>query len=438
VRALLVLALVCAGTAAAAAAGAPAAAQPLDKELLTLLSAHPQIRSRQSSLEAARKETDRAFSRYLPSVDVNANTGPVSSQTDTRRRLGVPTFNETQRVAGISVSQNVFDGFRTPSQVRIAQLNADTARLTLEGTRQAVLFEGVNAYLDVLRNRRLVELARLTEDSIKLQASLEDERVERGAGITVDVLQAKARLQIAKERRVAFEGAFQNALSRYLQVFDRPPAPDGMSDPVPPEGLLPRTVEQAVDIALNENPALTGSLATVDAASERRRLAKSEYYPTVSVVGSASYEENFDLNPGKRNDYSVLLQANWNLFNGFATDAAVGRAAHEYRASRDTHEDMARSVAENTRIAWQQLQTARERVSLLANAVVIASEAFDARRVLREAGKDTVINVLLAEDEVSGARISLTSARYDSILAVYQLLQTIGRLDAKHLGLAGG
>jgi adhesin transport system outer membrane protein len=412
-------------------------AQHLQTELVDLLDNHPQIRAQRSTVESARKGIDRAYSRYLPRLDLSGNIGPSYIETDTRDQLGLGPFDETQKVARVSITQNVFNGFQTPAQVRIARLNTEVATQTLTGTEQEVLFTGIKAYLDILRHRRLVELARLNEDSIRLQAQLEDERVIRGAGITVDVLQAKSRLQIAKEQRVAFEGALEDAISRYVQVFDHAPNTAAMTDPTPPVDLLPPTIEDALAIATAESPAISGSLATVEVASQRRTLARSDYFPTIDVVGAMDYEEDFDLQPGVRRDSSVLVQATWNLFNGFATSSGVAQAAHDYRASQDNHEFVNRGVVEATRLAWQQLRTAREREELLSNAISIAEEVLESRRKLREAGKETVINVLISEDEVNQARINFTVARYDAATAVYQVLLAIGRLDPDHLALRG-
>ena len=115
----------------------------------------------------------------------------------------------------------------------------------------------------------------------------------------------------------------------------------------------------------------------------------------------------------------------------------MSQTAYDYQASRDTHHSSVRTVVESTRLAWQQLVTARQRVDLLENAVGIAGEVFQARANLREAGNETIINVLIAEDEVNNARINLTIARYDAILAVYQLLLATGRLDLETLGVRG-
>lgn len=76
-----------------------------------------------------------------------------------------------------------------------------------------------------------------------------------------------------------------------------------------------------------------------------------------------------------------------------------------------------------------------ERVELLENAVNIASEVFDARQKLRDAGKETVINVLDAESEIFNAQINFAAASYDERVAVYQLLLAMGRLNSDNLGL---
>jgi outer membrane protein, adhesin transport system len=131
-----------------------------------------------------------------------------------------------------------------------------------------------------------------------------------------------------------------------------------------------------------------------------------------------------------------LLSATWNLFSGFSTTAGSAQAAYEFKAARQNHQTIARKVEEETRLAWNELETATQRVELLNNAVAIASEVFDARHKLREAGRETVINVLDAENEVYNARINLEQANGDAKLASYRLLQGMGRLGPADLGLS--
>jgi adhesin transport system outer membrane protein len=410
-------------------------AQSLTDELQVLADTHPEIAGRRHAVDAAGSDIDRASSGYLPKLDISTGMGPQYIDSPLTRRAGGGEWLSVAQLAGVHLSQNLFNGFATPAQVQAATLHHEGAVFSLAAARQQVLFEGISAYLEVLRQRRLVELARGSEETIKRQLRLEDERVQRGAGIAVDVLQAKSRLQLAKEQRIAFEGALRAAIGRYLQIFARPPQVDAMVLPPPPLHLLPGDLDAAIAAARADNPALNASLAAVAEAGEGRRLARAGHYPSLDLVAGANYEKDTDLVEGTRTDVSVLLRATWTLFDGFATSAAAASAAASYQGSRADHDALERRVIEAVRLAWHGLETAKERRELLRNGVVIAEQVFEMRRKLRAAGRETAINVLDAEDELTTALIAQTMAEADASLAAYRLLAAIGRLDSHHLGL---
>ena len=242
-------------------ASAGAAANPLETELLTLINDHPDIRSAAKSYASAREGISVSRSDYFPTVKVNGDYGPTMIDT-----VGQKSISRHQKTAGVTITENLFDGFATTSGVEIAKLNAEVAELTLEGARQNTMLEGIRAYIDVLRQQRLIELSKNNEANIQAQLNLEDERVQRGAGVAVDVLQAKSRLQIAKERRVSFEGALEQAVARYIQVFNHAPDLEKMFDPQPPVDIIPPDLETAINHALGHNPAVANGAANVEVA----------------------------------------------------------------------------------------------------------------------------------------------------------------------------
>jgi adhesin transport system outer membrane protein len=401
----------------------------LEEELRDLVDNHPQLQAARKTSAAAKEGVKGALSGYFPKVSINGDVGPEYVDTPSRRKDNKEAYYTGRDTAGFTVTQKLFDGFATQSAVESARLTSNAASINVEQVRQTVMLEGATSYLNVLRQNNLIELAKNNEGNIQQQLNLEDERVKRGSGITVDVLQAKSRLQLAKERRVSFEGALADAQSRYTQVFNRAPEVGAMNDPQPATGLLPKTLEEAVAIALAENPAIATSDTQVQSAREKRRAARAGYFPTLSLEGKANYEDNKNTVTGIRRDWTLLLKANWDLFSGFSTQAAVAQAAFDYAGAKDGLDYSKRKVVEQTKIAWQALLTARERVELLENAVNIATEVWESRKKLREAGKETVINVLDAENEIYNARINYVNASYDARTAIYQLLTAMGRLD---------
>ncbi|MFO0292264.1 MAG: TolC family outer membrane protein [Rhodospirillales bacterium] len=420
---------------AALAAPAVSHAQSLNEDLRHLIGTNPRILSAQRTFDAARDAQQRAWGAFLPTVDLSANSGYDRVDSPSRRTQGRSPKTLNTDGLTLSLTQNVFDGFRRTSNYDGARIQTSIQDTTLEATRQAVMFEGITAYLDVLRHTQLVDLARKNERTIQQQLNLESERVQRGGGMAVDALFARSRLQIGRERLVAFEGALNDALSRYHQVFGKRAVPELMIDPLPPAQLMPATLEDAIRIAEGGNPNRIVSGLQVDLADKRRTTAASDYYPRVDLVARNSSERNIDGTEGERREFTAFVRVTWELFSGFQTRASVSEAAQLHGAAQNNHGFTSRKVVEETRLAWNEMSVARERVRLLENAVNIASEVFDARDRLRRAGRETAINVLDAENEVYNARINYAQAAYDGRRAIYRLLQAMGMVTPANFGI---
>lgn len=408
----------------------------LIEELNALLLNHPQIEGARENVAAAEEGVNRAFGDFLPDARFTGSYGYEHINSPGRRAVAnnaEPYSVGNAAQATLTVTQTVFSGFRVEAAHDSAKAQKNIADAQLEGGTQGVMLGGITTYLEVLRNIRLVKLAHDTEKNIMRQLNLEDERVRRGSGIAVDVLQAKSRLQIAKERRVAFEGAMKDSMSRYEQVFGTAPVIKEMVMPTPPIGLVPASLKDALNASLAEHPSIRAALSQIDVADHARTAAESPYYPQIDLVSSYNFEDNFAGVRKERRDYKAKVQANWDIFNGFATRAASAQAGHQYLSTVDQANFTRSKVTEEVRLSWQALETARERAALLQNAVNIASEVFEARRKLREAGKETVINVLDAENEVFGAHINLVAAQHDARFATYRLLTAMGRLTIPNI-----
>ncbi|MBN2752561.1 MAG: TolC family outer membrane protein [Rhodospirillaceae bacterium] len=407
-----------------------AKAETLPDALGELIQNHPQIRAAHNTAYGSEESVNKVWGTYLPSVDAKADTGMERINSPARRSSGLDPFYRDRNTYTFSLTQKLWDGGAREGLYAATKYQRDAAVFTANTTTQNVLFEGISVYLDVLKQTRLAELAAQNENTIRQQLHLEDERVRRGSGIAVDVLQAKTRLQLAKERRVAFEGALDAALSRYLQVYGHPAELAEMVTPTLPEALIPDDLDTAIERAKGGNPTIAVSRAQSSALEESRSVAEAGYLPTINLVMEHGYENGRDAVIGTRRDYSVLVQASWNLFNGLQTRAEVSKAAFDHAASMDNLTHANRKVIEQTRLAWQALDTARKRVDLLNNAVNIAGEVFAARTKLRDAGKETALNVLDAENEVYNARINHTTATFDMKIAMFQLLLAMGELDS--------
>ncbi len=408
-------------------------AAPLEEELRSLVADHPLIKSNESQVLSAEQGLKATLSPFLPSLDVTGGGGYEHVSTPSFRASPDGPFETSAENYAATLKENLYDGGKKYANRRGARIQRDVANVNLTNTRQATLFEGTSAYINVIRQSELVGLAGQNGDNIRKQLNLEDERVRRGSGIAVDVLQAKSRLQGSLERLSANQGALEDSKSRFRQVYGHMPDPGTMVLPVPVDKLLPKNVDEAVNVALSDNPSVIAAGKRIDLTEEQKRSIEAEYFPSVDLVLQDKYERDYAGTPGIRRDQTAKLQATWSLFAGLNTTSRTAQATADADARRSEYLQARRKAEEQTRIAWQSLQTANERVALLENAVNIASEVFESRKKLRESGKETVINVLDAENEVYSARINYTSALYDARIAAYSVLLAIGHLELERL-----
>jgi adhesin transport system outer membrane protein len=415
---------------------APAVAGTLADELQGLLAEHPQIEADRARVAASGEGEREAFSRFLPTLSVEGDTGYEHVDTPSRRLSQDGPLSGQRTRGAVELRQNVFDGFESTALRKIAETDRQVAEQNLRVTRQGVILEAVAAYHDVLRHAELVRLGGRNVANIVEQLQLEDERVQRGSGIAVDVLLAKSRLQVAKERKVALERAFNAAIDRYTQVFGHPPVVAEMRLPPTPDAVFPGGLVEAEQVVLSDNPAVqVGQLRSLS-ADKARDVAGAGDYPLVDVVAGGTYEEDVDGVAGIRRDYSLKVEFRWELFSGFATQARKARRAFEYNAARSEARFVERKATEEVRLAWHEYVAAAERRSLLANGVNIAGEVFDFRKQLRDIGQESAINVLDAENELFSVCINFLNAEFDSRILRHRVLRAMGRLTPSVFGLA--
>ncbi len=407
-------------------------AADMQTELTSLSASHPRLMAEQENMTAASEAIKESFSGYLPRIDTNVALG----HEDTDRSELVPAgdeFDLTSKSASVTVVQNLFEGFRTEGSVEASTSGLTQAQATYNATKQQLLFEGASAYIAVLRQVKLTELAKRNMTTLKNQLALEDERVERGSGVAVDVLQAKSRLQISKERYTAFEGGLEEAIARYKQVFGTAPEMESMTLTKFKQENFPADLEEAIKIALANNPTLKIADAGIDGLDHRKKIAQANYFPSLDLIASSDYNDDVSGIRGTDMSHSLVLRGSWNLFSGFSDQSRHKQAVAQHQSAIALGQDTQRRVVEEVKLAWSNLKTSNKRARLLKNAVNIAGEVYDARTRLRDVGKDTALNVLDAENELFRAQIDAAAAKFDFHTALYRLQLAMGELDLAKL-----
>ena len=428
----------------AALMAVPAAAATLEEAVRQTLTTNPQLTGAAAAVRAAGHDVREARSGYLPSVDLDTRFGEEHSNI---KQLNRPNNDDDlwRRESGLTVTQLVWDGMATASEVQRRAALLNSAEHSLEDTQNALAFKAVEAYVDVLRNRDLVDLARANVKSHDEVLKNVDAKSGSGVGNKADVAQARARLALAKSTLTARQGGLHEAEARYVRTIGDAPGdlakPNAVPSGLVKDGLvdpddLATATDAAQEEALTQHPAVMRSKADIQAAMAIVRAAHSGYQPRVDLQGSLRRDNDVGGITGNRDTGSLMLVARWNLYRGGA-DRAQSLSAAERKTEADNKlDDTFRSIAENVAIAMESRATSESRLVHLQQYVEASQGTLDAYRAQFEISRRTLLDLLNAEDELFNARSNLTAGAYDDLTNVYFVDASKGILAGK-FGVSG-
>lgn len=412
-------------------------ATTLEEAVSQAINQNPQVLGAAGSVRAAGYDVTRARAGYYPSVDVDASYGREYSNIKQLSTAGDPNDTLSRREAGLTVRQLLWDGLATKNEVerRVALLNASQHSLT--DTREAIAFRAVQAYLDVIRNRELVTLARDNVASHEKTMNEVTAKTKSGVGIGADVEQAQARYALAQSTLLAREGDLREAVARYERVVGEPPGelttPERKPSGLVAEGNFDQphiatAITAAQSEAAAEHPAILKSEAELAAAESEVKTAKAAYQPRLDLEGALRRDADIAGVEGIRNTEALMLVTRWNLFRGGADKAQEQAAIQRKYVAEQTADDTKQAVAENVAIAYQARATTESRISHLTDYVSASAATVQAYRAQFSISKRTLLDVLNAENELFNAKSGLTGGIFDDLVNQYFVEASKGQL----------
>ena len=403
-----------------------ARAESLEVLLPYVIENHDRVRAEKARLTAARNRAREALGKWYPTLGQTANFGHERQQNDAIDDTSTG-FNEWD----VSLTQLLWDFGSTNSAIDKARLQVEKARYDLISARQALILEAISAYMNVIRSHTALGFANDSEDNIRRQTGLEEAMVDLGSGFSTDVLQAKTQLAGAQARLAQSDGGLINALNRYKAVFGRTPDNIDALEPVPyPASYLPHSLTQAVDVALEVNPALKNAILAADIAKEDVRIANADnFFPKIEASGERKFKKNVGGTIGSEQETLAKVEMTFDFNLGFTAVNTLRAAKSDLSATTFTAADTRRNIEEQVRNAWQQLDTATRTASHLGNQANIAAAFLELARNERQLGRRSLIDVLSGETNLINSKSDALSAETDVLIAAYGLLAATGQLE---------
>ena len=426
------------GAVVAALLAGTAAADTLRDALVSAYQTNPTLTAQRENLRAT--DATVAIARAAGRPQVSAVVGV--NRNLTRSGVIADTQGNDHNISlsgGLDLSVPLYNGGSVRNSVRAAETRVQAGRATLRAVEGDVFTQAVAAYMDVIRDRAIVEL---NENNVKvLTTNLEAtrDRFEIGDLTRTDVAQSEARLQLGRSQLAGAQGRLTGSEATYRQVIGHPA---GQLAPPPPLPPLPTSEDEAVRIALADNPDLLSVQRQAVAAGYDVRVARAGRLPTISGVASADYLNQLT---GGTNGLdrsgtatSIGLSTQIPIFQGGLPAARIRQAQAQQGQLQEQLVGTERAVVQATRAAFADYEAAQKSIQAQTVAVQANELALEGSRAEQSVGTRTVLDVLNAEQELLNSQVALVSAKRDAYVAGFQLLNTMGQAEAQDLGLDGG
>jgi outer membrane protein len=391
-------------------------------------STNPTLNGARAGQRATDEQVPQALSGWRPSVTVNDEITHTWADSNTTN-FKEDSFDST----GISIQLNqpLFRGFRTVEGTKAAEARVDAGRQNLLQREQEVLFNVVQAYMNVYAGRQLVALQKQNVAALRAQLRASNERFNVGEITRTDVAQSRASLAQAQTTLTNVEATLASDEAQYLQIIGNEPG----KLIYPKVVNVPKSLKSALATAAETNPQILARAFVEVASLHDVQVQFGKLLPEASLNATAQLTKRLndgnDTNQSASVSYSVRIP----LYEQGLVYSQVREAKQLASQQRIAVIEIARAVRQAVASSWSAYVALADIIRDAKTQVSAAQLALSGVQQEYQAGTRTTLDVLNAQRDLVTARTTLVNAEKNRIVAGYQLLASIGHLTAGNIGL---
>ncbi len=377
---------------------------------------------------ATDEELEQAKALYLPSIDFSADTG-VEYTDDVGTRGGLDSDDDESLYryeAGLTLTQLLFDGYETKYENERQKHRIQSSAHRVRETSELVGLSIVEFFLEVIRQRELLNISRQNVAEHLAIMDLIQEGVSAGRSTQADHEQIKARVASARAQESTILQALRVAESNFRREVGGEPR--DLILPNVPVTALTANVEEEVKSALTQSPTLDIFGSDIQVAYAEFKGTASTLYPQIDF--QANVRQGHDLGgvEGRDRSASALVVADWNLYRGGGDVARIREFAHRHQVSKEQRAESARNIEDSVRQTWAQMISAGEQARQFSAQASANSEVVRAYKDQFALDRRTLLDVLDAQNELFVSRSNTINSEFLEMFSIYSLLALKGQL----------
>jgi len=406
----------------------------LEQSIDMALERNLDIRIAREEVRAARERKKETTTAFLPSLRgeyTYRRPSEVPYIVIQDKRIDIADEDQ-YRFTG-TIEQPLFTGFANLSDYQLAKLGLDVAEIQLTRARFDLILEVKVAYFEILTAGRIKDVARQSVEQLQAELTTAQNFYDVGMSPKIDVLDAEVRLAEAEQRLIRTENALRIAEASFNTILRRPIDQELAVEDILSYKPYDKPYESCLEVSLKNRPELMEAEKNVASAEKEITLAKSAYYPYVSLSSNyyrAGDDPSVDGSEFEdRENWDVVAVASITFFEWGKTRFAANQKRARLRQAEEALEQIKDAVRLDVKTSYLNLQAAEENISVAKKSVGSAEENF---RISKERYREqvaTATEVLDAQTRLTEAKTNYTRALAEFNVAKARLIRAMGVED---------
>lgn len=399
-----------------------AGSESLQKSLDSAFERSSRLASENLRIDEAEEVLTQAKAQSKPRVEFRGAVGPRESETSFAFDNTTISATTVRRSAELDLTLPIYQGGRLRAQRSSAKVGIETARAAVSQTRSDIIEQTALAYLDVVRDRKLVALYQDNIDLLRHQQDSVSELISQGESTIGDKAVLDARVASQLIRLEAGFGDLNDSEARYKNLTGKPAA---LNLPVP-RFDLPLSLTEIQALSQQNSPEITSLISRAKSAEYDVDIAKSGGKPSLSLQGILRGAEGQSETIDRNTAAELLLNLRVPISSGGENRSRVRQAKIarnrmnlEIRDAQDTLRDRVERL-------WSRKLSSEKSLTFNAQQIEATQLAVDTVDEQYRENVATILDLLNVQQTLLDARIQNIGAENLRDTSNIQLLNLMG------------
>ena len=328
-------------------------------------------------------------------------------------------YGEHMWQGSINVRQVLYDGGKTKSVIHYNEENMHWQDTELQNQRVSIVNNVVKSFYRALQLQATNQAQKDTIDALRALTKDMQLKLDIGRIAEVDLLQVEAQLAAEEDKRIRYQNDYNKQLATLKNAM-------GISQDtaITITGNLTEYPIAQVKGEIPQNLDVQKAAIKTQQAKELLSSAKADRAMQVALQGQYNIK---DLSSSQDKMWTVMLQANFPLFDGGVLDGNSRQAKLQVEKAKEIYAQTVADTQAAQMNAIDSLMAAAPRVQSAQKALERATEAHRIVTLSYQSGKESITDLLFAQAAMTNAQAAYYQALQDQISAAVDLETVYGQ-----------